>query len=53
VEKRKIRATARTMMGQRCTGEEKGNEEFTGGEQVTEVTLRSNFKKLKCIALKF
>jgi hypothetical protein len=52
-EKRKVRATACWAIGRQCTGEEKGHQEFTGGEQITEVTLRSDLKKLKCIALKF
>jgi hypothetical protein len=37
-EKRKVRATACWAIGRQCTGEEKGHEEFTGGEQVTEFT---------------
>jgi hypothetical protein len=39
-------------MGRWHTGGEKGNKVFTGGEQVMEVTLRSDFKKTKMSCIK-
>jgi hypothetical protein len=40
------------VTGQWHTGGEKGNKVFTGGEQVMEVTLRSDFKKTKMNCIK-